>query len=59
MFNGRSTSEPKMTTGRFIAVAKPSPAEGVGRAVQIAYRDGFERPPEFRVYLDRLSRFGF
>lgn len=48
-----------MTTGRFIAIAKPSPAEGVGRALQIAFRDGFELPADLRSYIDRLDRFAF
>jgi len=44
-----------MAEGRFIAVSKPSRAEGVGRALQIAFRDGFELPADMRGSLDRLD----
>ena len=54
MFNRGNSGQP-MTGGRFIAVSKPSRAEGVGRALQIAFRDGFELPAEMRGYLDRLN----
>jgi hypothetical protein len=40
---------------RFVAVSKPSRAEGVGRALQVAFRDGFELPAEMRGCLDRLE----
>ena len=57
MFNNGSTGERKtMATGRFIAIARPSPAEGVGRALQTAFRSGFEMPTELRSYVDRLDR---
>ncbi|MVO77117.1 hypothetical protein GON01_04085 [Sphingomonas sp. MAH-20] len=45
-----------MTGDRFIAVSRPSPAEGVGRALQVAFRDGFELPADMRACLDRLDR---
>ena len=45
-----------MTEGRFIAVSKPSRAEGIGRALQVAFRDGFELPADMRSCLDRLDR---
>jgi hypothetical protein len=45
-----------MPGGRFVAVSTPSPAEGVGRALQIAFRDGFELPAEMRDFLDKLDR---
>jgi hypothetical protein len=40
---------------RFITIARPSKAEGVGRALQAAYRDGYDLPAEMRAYLDRLD----
>jgi hypothetical protein len=45
-----------MPPGQFIAVEKPSRTEGVGRALQIAFRDGFELPDDMRGFLDRLDR---
>ncbi|WP_157033010.1 hypothetical protein [Sphingomonas changbaiensis] len=44
-----------MMDGRFIAVSKPNRAEGIGRALQVAFRDGFELPAEMRGYLDKLD----
>lgn len=55
MFN-RGYSERPMNEGRFIAVSKPSKAEGVGRALQVAFRDGFELPADMRALLDKLDR---
>jgi hypothetical protein len=55
MFN-RGPKERMMTGDRFIAVSRPSPAEGVGRALQVAFRDGFELPADMRACLDRLDR---
>jgi hypothetical protein len=48
--------ERDMSDSRFIAVQLPHRAEGVGRALQIAFRDGRELPADFRCYLDRLER---
>jgi len=45
-----------MTSGQFIAVAKPSRAEGIARALQSAYRDGCDLPRELWAYIDRLDR---
>jgi hypothetical protein len=45
-----------MPADRFVAVSRPSPAEGVGRALQVAFRDGFELPADMRDYLDKLDR---
>jgi hypothetical protein len=56
MFNRSANGERSMSTGRFIAVERPSPAEGVGRALQVAYREGCDLPGELRCYLDRLNR---
>ena len=56
MFDRGSSVEQIMAHGRFIAVKKPSRAEGVGRALQVAFRDGFELPSDMRVCLDRLDR---
>lgn len=41
---------------RFIAVARPHPAEGIGQALQVAYRDELDLPSEFRSCLERLDR---
>ena len=46
----------EMQDNRFIAVARPHPAEGIGRALQVAYRDGLELPSEFRSCLDQLDQ---
>lgn len=52
----RGIEERSAAQGRFIAVGKPSRAEGIGRALQVAYRDGFELPAEMRACLARLDR---
>lgn len=49
--NGQSAPQ-----DRFVAVEKPSEAEGVGRALQAAFRDGVELPTEMRECLNRLNR---
>jgi hypothetical protein len=54
MFN-RGHSKHSVSEDRFVAVSKPSRAEGVGRALQVAFRDGFELPAEMRGCLDRLE----
>lgn len=54
MFN-RRYNERSMTESRFIAVSTPSRTEGVGRALQVAFRDGFELPAEMRAALDKLE----
>jgi hypothetical protein len=41
---------------RFIAVSKPSKSQGVGRALQIAFRDGVDLPSDIRDCLDKLNR---
>lgn len=56
MFSRGSSEERNMPHDRFIAVEKPSKAEGIGRALQIAFRDGFELPVEMRTCLDLLNR---
>jgi hypothetical protein len=58
MFNRGHSGHP-MTGDRFTAVSKPSPAEGVGRALQIAFRDGFELPSDMRGYLTKLDAIKF
>lgn len=55
MFN-RGSNERSMSEGRFIAVSMPSKAEGVGRALQVAFRDGFELPPDMRAMIEKLDR---
>lgn len=44
-----------MPENRFTAVAAPHRAEGVGRALQQAFRDGPELPADLRLSLDRLQ----
>jgi hypothetical protein len=51
----RGHSERSLPESHFVAVSKPSRAEGVGRALQVAFRDGFELPADMRPYLDRLD----
>jgi hypothetical protein len=52
----RRYNERDMTEDRFVAVSRPSRAEGVGRALQVAFRDGFELPADMRSALDKLDR---
>ena len=40
----------------FIAISKPSQGEGVGQALQAAFRDSFDLPADMRGYLDQLDR---
>jgi len=56
MFGRGASDERDMTSGQFIAVAKPSRAEGIARALQSAYRDGCDLPRELWAYIDRLDR---
>lgn len=55
MFNRDINSERDKMTGRFISVEKPSPAEGIGRALQFAFRDNRAMPLEICDYIDRLD----
>ena len=55
MFNG-GPKERMMTGDRFIAVSRPSPAEGVGPALQEAVRDCFGLPADRRAGLGRRDR---
>lgn len=55
-FNQR---EQNMAEGRFIAVSRPSRAEGVGRALQSAFPDCVQLPTEMLGCLDRLDRVRF
>ena len=57
MWNG-GTNEERCARNRFVAVTQPSRAEGVGRALQVAFRDGFELPPEMLACLEKLDRIG-
>lgn len=43
-----------MRHSRFVAIARPHPAEGIGRALQVAYRNGQDLPAEMCGYLERL-----
>ena len=52
----RSNREMIMPEERFIAVARPSRAEGVGRALQIAFRDGHQLPVELQACVMKLDR---
>ena len=45
-----------MSEDRFVAVARPAESDGIGRALQMAFRDGFELPPEFQDALKKLDR---
>lgn len=45
-----------MNEDRFVAVARPADSDGIGRALQVAFRDGYELPPEFQDCLNRLDR---
>ena len=47
--------EKDVPEGRFIAVTRPTRAEGVGRALKAAFRDGFQLPADMQNYLDRLN----
>jgi hypothetical protein len=55
MFN-RGSNGRIMSQGQFTAVSTPSKAEGVGRALQSAFRDGYELPTDMLACLDRLNR---
>lgn len=55
MFNPGRDKEGVMSTGNFVAVPVPSRAEGIGRALQVAFRDGFDLPADLRACLDRLE----
>jgi hypothetical protein len=48
--------EQDMPEGHFFTVLRPSRAEGVGRALQAAFRDGFQLPADMQHSLDRLDR---
>lgn len=48
-----------MLYSRFVAVERPHPAEGVGRALQVAYRNGQDLPVELNGCLERLRRVPF
>lgn len=48
-----------MDDERFIAVARPAESDGIGRALQVAFRDGFELPPEFQDCLKKLDRIRY
>ena len=56
MFNRGKDKEDAMSNGNFVAVPAPTRAEGIGRALQVAFRDGFDLPAEMRACLDRLDR---
>lgn len=45
-----------MNEDRFVAVARPAESDGIGRALQVAFRDGFELPAEFHDCLKKLDR---
>ncbi len=44
---------------RFVAVARPHPAEGIGRALLAAFSNRQELPVEWNGYVARLDRTGF
>lgn len=53
-FRGR-----EMQDSRFIAVEPPSPAEGVGRALQAAFRDLNDLPTELRRCVQKLDNVAY
>jgi hypothetical protein len=55
----RANKEIMMPDDRFIAVAPPARSEGVGRALQIAFRDGHQLPPELQACVNKLDRIRF
>ena len=59
MFNKGHSEEPAGSDGRFIAVGRPSRSEGIGRALQVAFRDGLELPADMRACLEKLDRLAF
>lgn len=52
----RSVDQRKVTEDGFIRVARPTAAEGVGRALQAVYRSGDDLPAGFRPLVERLNR---
>ena len=52
----RRNREMIMPEDRFVAVERPSRAEGVGRALQIAFRDGHQLPAELQACVMKLDR---
>ncbi|NNM76951.1 hypothetical protein HJG53_08565 [Sphingomonas sp. ID1715] len=52
----RSPREQEMMEGNFVAVSRPSRAEGVGQALQSAFRDGVQLPSEMQRCLQQLDR---
>jgi hypothetical protein len=52
----RPNKDRKMNEDRFIAVARPAESDGIGRALQVAFRDGYDLPSEFQDCLKRLDR---
>lgn len=55
MFSRGSNEKDNMPQGRFTAVGTPGKADGIGQALQVAFRDGFELPYEMRACLDKLD----
>jgi hypothetical protein len=51
--------EREMQDSRFIAVQRPGRAEGIGRALQIAYRNAQDLPGELCSYIQRLDRVAY
>jgi hypothetical protein len=44
---------------RFVAVARPAESDGIGRALQVAFRDGFDLPAEFQESLKKLDQIRY
>jgi hypothetical protein len=59
MHRANTYREQTMSEGNFVAVSRPSRAEGIGRALQAAFRDGFQLPAEMESCLNRLDRVRF
>ena len=47
--------EKDLAEGQFVAVARPSRTEGVGRALQAAFRNRMHLSAELESYLERLE----
>lgn len=59
MFNKGHSEERAGSQRRFVAVAGFSRSEGIGQALQVAFRDGLELPHDMRACLEKLDRMTF
>lgn len=56
MLKERPAENPNAPHGRFIAVAGPCRSDGIGRALQVAFRDGIDLPADIQACLAKLDR---